>query len=142
VLPAAAEQAIQKQWLSLWPGLSSNIPTVLDDEAADQPATGYALLQVQGTRNQQWTVAAPGSRKFRRNGLILAKLNIPVDQGSQLALTWVGYVQQIFEGQRFAQTSGDDGVICYEASWRPVGTEGQFYSMLVTVPFTYYTWNV
>lgn len=133
-----ATNAIKQRMLDLWPGLSTNLPVVFDNEAAPS-APSYARLNIVHTASKQWTLGQDAI--FHRYGLIKVKLMSPRDTGTTRpggADFMVKWVRKIYEGKRFGSTGpGDSGVVCFEASDRDIGVEGEYWVVLVDVSMRY-----
>jgi hypothetical protein len=125
-----AEKAIKQRWMTLWPGLSSNVPYVFDNDVQDSIVTTYARVSV--TSNGSLKLTVGNQSKKKRNLIIAVKLNGPVNAGSKGVSQLVPFVQTVFEEKRFGGVGISDGVVC--EIMKPYGgsSDGRFWTMLLT----------
>lgn len=135
-----AKILISKRWLVEFPKLAPDVPTVMDNEAADETMPSYVRLSFQSMTPRQTTMGAKGTRRIERNGLVALKLNVTPDQGSNGADKLFKHVQAVLELERIAASAPDDFVELREADPREIGLDGQFWTLLVTIPFRF--WNL
>lgn len=131
-----AVKTIYLRWMALWPGLSTNIPYVFDNDAQPETAPSFARVSVQTLPTRKWTMGQ--TSKYRRDGLINVKLSGPSNAGRKTVDVLAGYVITIFEGKRFGTSAGEEGIVCRTSSPTEIGSDGQFWTLLVATEFDYY----
>lgn len=133
-----ANKAILQAWLNNWPGLSTNVPYVFDNDAISGNPPKYARVAIQDLSSEQTSLGAPGSRRYLRTGLINVKLYGPVEQGRKVVDLLAQFVRTIFEGVRLAAGGTEEGVVTFASSTQVMPTDQQFWILLVSTPFEYY----
>lgn len=138
---AQATTAILQRWMTLWPGLSSSVPFVFDNDIVYDSPT-YARVAITMLGSDQHTLGAPGgSRKWLRDGLINVKLYGPSDQGRIGLDVLAAFVKTIYEGARFGTTGGgEEGVVCYALAVTEIRpqTDSQYWILNCSVSFEFY----
>lgn len=132
-----AKKAILQRWMTLWPAASSNVPYVFDNDVRDESAT-YARVRIIDLPSEQWTLGAPGNRKFQRTGDIEVELKGPGNVGSKQLDQLTSAVRSVFESVRFGVTDGEQGVTTFASSSFVEATDGQYWILVITTPFEYY----
>lgn len=112
---AEAVTAIYQRWMAQWPGLSSSVPYVFDNDVVDDAAT-YARVKVTHLDDDQQTLGNVGSRRFTRSALIEVELRAPGNAGRKRVDLLCGHARTIFEAVRFGATGTEEGVITFTAS--------------------------
>jgi hypothetical protein len=134
---AQAATLIQTKWLTDWPALSGAVETFLDNEVAqEQPE--FALLNVMRMPDSQESLGGAGNRRFRRNGLISIKICVGIDAGRARSDALVQAATGIFEAKTLPPSGTDDVVKTYAANVRELGSDGQHYIVLITIPFAFW----
>lgn len=133
-----AVKAILQRWMTLWPGLSSSVPYVFDNDVLDDRAS-YARVSITSLEEHQQTYGAEGNRKFLGSGLIDVKLYGPGNAGRKGLDLLAEYVRQIYQAVRFGLAGGEEGVITYATSAQEVRPESDAASwvLLLSTPFEY-----
>ena len=132
-----AVRIIQKHWLS---GVAAAVPglaTVFDNEAAPGAST-YARLAITSMPTSQQTMGGVGNRRVQRNGMIQVKLNGPPDEGRKGVDAYVRHVNAILEMVSLPASVPDDGVWTDEASPRELGSDGQYWTLMLLIPFRFW----
>ena len=110
------------------------VPVAYDDVPFDRPAAGspWARLEMRHTSGAQATVGgAPGSRRFRRFGIITVKLFTPMGQGLTLSDTLVNVTLGAFEGMQ----TKVDGAFFYNCHTVEVGQSDDWHQTNVLIEF-------
>ena len=96
------------------------------------PKTPWVYFEVMGGQGIQKTLGPTGSRIFRKTGLIMAHVFVPLGRGDGVARTHADSIGAIFQGVEFS------GVLGKAAS---VGqgekADGTFWRVTVSIPFQF-----
>lgn len=132
-----AEKVITKYWLAQFAIEAPGIPTVFDNDADDESPV-YMRFSVVPMPSMQQTLGGETVR-VQRFGRVSIKINVPSDNGTKTANQYVNKVNKILERAQLAGSSLDDYVKFGIADpSRPNGDDGEYFTMLVTVPFWFW----
>lgn len=132
-----AKKAIAQQWIAAWPAASGSVAYAFDNDVVDE-SSSYARVKFIGGTSEQYSLGQAPSRRWIREGFVRVLLKTPVNAGSKAMDLLVGAVRTVLEGVRVGASGTEVGVVLEAASAGQESTDGQFYSSVVTVPFTYY----
>lgn len=138
-----ASIAIYQQWMNTWPALTTaivpttGVPFVFDNDVNDESPT-YARVKVLHGNSDQHSLGAVGNRRFIRDGVIQITLKTPANTGRINTDVMVAACRSVYEGNRLASTTSEPGVVCEAVDAGKDSTDGQYWSSVVTVPFTFY----
>lgn len=103
-----------------------------ENEDFDPPETAWVRLSVRGNvGGGQETLGAPGGRKFRRRGIIVAQVYTPLNQGLQQGDQLGQSIRAIFEAEGFSDIDANDGLV------RESPPRDDFFVHIVEVFFEY-----
>lgn len=137
---ARASKEIFKRWLDMWPGLSSGVPYSLDNNLIAEGAT-LARVSITPLDSEQHTLGRPGRRKWWRPGFIEVRLTGPMNEGRRHLDELAQHVRTIYEGVRFGERVGDDGIVTHATSVanpRQDPDGPQLWVVVCTTPFEFY----
>lgn len=132
-------KAILQRWMTLWPGLSGNVPYVFDRDAFDAVTT-YARVELDFVDEVQQTYGQPGNRKFLGSGSLSVLLHVVGDSGTANADALAELVRQMFQTVRFGVAGGEEGVTTFAtvAHVVPNKSDAQITVMLAETGFEYF----
>jgi hypothetical protein len=132
-----ATKAIYQRWMTEWASTGGGVPYVFDNDVADQSEPSYMRVSISLLGSQRTTIGA--TRKYRRAGSINVKANSPANNGRKRAEQLATLAKTVFEGKRFGQTVGEpEGIVCDVATFQEIGSDGQFWTVLVQIDFHWY----
>ncbi len=132
-----ASKAIYGRWMTEWALVEPSIRYVFDNDAQPQSVPSYVRVGLKWLSSRQTTIGQ--SRKYRRDGLLNVKVNVPINAGRETAELLAEKVKVIFEGQRFGTSGAEpEGVICSLATFNELGPDASFFSLLVAIDFHVY----
>lgn len=134
---ADATKALYQAWMASWPTLSGSIPFVFDNDVIDESGT-YARVFVTSALSEQYSLGAPGNRRFCRLGTVVVRLKGPGNVGRKQLDLLVGFVRTIFEGVSLAATGTELGVKTYATSVSEGPPDGQYWQLMLSTPFEFY----
>lgn len=109
-----------------------SIPYTFDNESFDADGVPeWVRLTVRHTPGGQHTLGAPGHRRFRRRGLVIVQVFVPVDRGLLRCDELAKAARDIFEGKTLS------GVMLHDGNYREVGPDRQWFQGNVTVDFSF-----
>lgn len=132
-----ARKAIQQRWMTLWPGLSGNVPYVFDEDPFAETAT-YVRMSVGFDDPEQQTLGEPGSRRFERPGSIIVEIFAPTASGSMVLDQLTEHVLTIFEATTFGAAGIEEGIRCMNSTRGKPSSKGQHVTLSVGVDFEYF----
>jgi hypothetical protein len=115
-----ATQAIFKRWIQQWPGLTtssdfpSGVPYTFDNVAAPEGET-LARVGIISQDTEQWTLGRE-NRKWLNPAFIDVRLSGPLNTGRKPSDKLVKAVRAIYQGKRFGEHPGEEGIICHACS--------------------------
>lgn len=125
-----ATDAVVKHFLAGWGVLS---PVFLDNEAGDQPLTGWVRFVVRHRDAGQETLGSTGNRRFERRASAIVQMFAPPDTGRKALDVWTQAALDIFEGVSLAGTSIHFGNVIP----RERGPDGKWEAVTVEATFVY-----
>ena len=101
----------------------SEVPVQFLNEDFDKPNNSpWMTFIVKPNETLGQTIGPKGDRKFKRMGVILFQVFIPLYSSSYVGMNLCERVIGLFEGERIG------GVVwCYKSNYSPTGTSGDFY---------------
>lgn len=140
---AEAKRAIALRFKTEWALLytANEVPFCIENEHFVEPpmvqpsgdAQYWIRLSFRPSDGGQLTLGSPGTRIFRRFGMIWVQIFGPVNVGTEGIDLIAGQVLGIFEGVAFSGIDPNGN-----ANPQSIGDDGRWYEVAVTIPVTYY----
>lgn len=124
-----ARAILYQEFLDNWNPL---IPHTFDNEGFNADGIPeWVRLTVRHTPGGQHTLGALGHRRFRRRGLVIVQVFVPVDRGLLRCDELAAAARDIFEGKTLS------GVMLHDGNYREVGPDRQWFQGNITVDFSF-----
>lgn len=126
-----AKQAINDRFIAEW-GVKTTYSLPNEPFTQPTPDLPWVRLTAINVDGGQETLGKKGNRKYERQGIIIANVFTPLEEGTSLGDALATDIQNIFEGERF------NGVTVNNSRVREKGVEDQWYHTIMEADFIYY----
>lgn len=133
---AQAFEAIAARFASSWATTNPGVPIVLGNEAyPTQGVATFAALTFGDVVSRRLAMGVPGRRTHR--GIVHVRTYSAIDVGDAAALALSASVRTALEDQKISAAAGD--VFMWTAPLAQSAKQGNWYTRLVSIPFTFYS---